>query len=495
MKKILVIGGGAAGYFAALRYKSKFKNYQVDLIQSKNINIIGVGESSILDLPDFLFNRCELDITEFHREVKPTFKLGLQTREWSKAGKYINYTNEFIHLAYKYGLDILDNMEDKSYSLFSILMENKKPPITKKRQLIVNNQKEVPFFHAYQIENKKFIPYLKQQAQKKGINEIEGEITNIQYENNSIKKIYFNENYHQYDFYIDCSGFGGCITKFIKNDWFSFKEYMPCDSVILGEHELLDTPNNYSVAHAMTNGWMFQIDCYGRTGKGYVYNSSTISEEMATEEYLLKNKNLVKKTRKISFNPGYYKNIFGENYCLIGNCAGFAEPLEASGYSVIISSIELLLKNHLNKENLSLTRTEIKNNNLFLTSLWKEIINIILMHYKFNDNYQNPFWNYCKNLNFIGDFNEVVDYMKENKFFLYNIRELKNNYFNSIIFPIEIVYCILKSKDIIKKNPNNLMISTFKEKSKEIMTYNEAYESDNFEEYFTNKITLDEFLN
>ena len=499
--KVLIIGGGAAGYFAAIRYKKVFSNFQIDLVQSKNINIIGVGESSLLDIPRFLIDDCEIDINDFHEEVKPTFKLGLQTRDWSEKGKIINYTFDIINLMYKNGLDFLDNIDNENYTFFSNLFLSKKPPITINKQLLVGNIKDANHFqhylHAYQLENKKFIPFLKKQAKIKGVNEIEGEIKKIKHNGKKIEEIFFNENWHEYDFYIDCSGFNGCITKYIENKWISFENYLPCDSSIVGEHELNENPNQYTVAHAMSNGWMFQIDTYGRTGKGYIYNSSTISEEMAIEEYMIKNEYKIKNHRKIKFNSGFYKNIFNENYCLVGNSAGFAEPLESTGYNAILNTINLLIKNHKDKKNnLSLTKTEINCNNLYIEKFWYEVINFILIHYKFNHNYDNEFWNYCYNLNFHGDFNEIIKYLIENKFSLSKKKEIAINYSN-ITFPVEFAYALLKGKNVIKKENkiDKEMITNFKNKTKEIMSYDDMIKEKDYKKYYENKISINDFLN
>lgn len=496
--KVLIIGGGVAGYFAALKYKNTFKNYQIDLIQTKSINIIGVGESSLLDIPKFLFEDCGLNIDYFHQEVNPTFKLGLQTKDWHRKGETINYAFDLIDQMYKYDINFLDHIDHINHSFFSILMNKRKPPITINNELIVGETHETPYFHAYQIENKKFIPYLQQQAKIKGIHEIEGQITNIEHENNVIKSVYFNESSHSYDFYIDCSGFNNCITNFINSEWVSFSKYMPCDSVILGEHKLDEVPNHCSIAHAMSNGWMFQIDCEGRTGKGYVYNSSTISEEMAITEYMQKNNFLVEAYRKIKFKSGYYKFPFNKNYCLIGNCAGFAEPLEATGYSVILNSINLIANMHLTKnDSLFLTDSEIKNANMFIEKLWANVINIIVMHYKFNNNYNNDFWKYCEKLNFYGDFEGLIEYMLENKFTLNKSRELNINYLQSVFMPVELVFLFLKMKNIIPKEKINKtdLFNFFNKKSDSVIDYQKMKNDKKYKEYFNKKITLFNFLN
>jgi tryptophan halogenase len=494
-KKILIIGGGAAGYFTALRYKNVFKNYQIDLVQSKNINIIGVGESSIIDIPNFLFSDCDIDIQNFHEELNPSFKLGVQTRDWHK-NKTINYTFDFMYLMNIYGIDIIYNIQNINYSFFSTLINNKKPPITKNNQLIVGNSIESPYLHAYQIENKKFIPYLQKQAKLKGINEIEGEISNLEYENEKIKSIYFNEDWHTYDFYIDCSGFKSFINNFIKNEWVSFKDYIICDSAIVGEHEINETPNQCTVSHAMSNGWMFQIDSHGRTGKGYVYSSATISEEMALDEYLKKNEMKIKNHKKISFKTGYYKNIFNRNYCFVGTSAGFADPLEATNYTVIINTINLLIKNHLKKENnLFLTESEIHNNNTFMNKLWQEIINVIIMNYKFSDNHKNNFWDFYKKINFIGDFQYLLKYLIENDFSFDVVRELQISYGKNIFLPIELFLLFLTGKGIINKKNKIDRSDYFIKKNEEIINYDQILKEKKYKEYFNNKINIFNFLN
>lgn len=495
--KVLIIGGGAAGYFTALRYKSVFPKTEVELIRSKNINIIGVGESSLIDIPKFFINDCNIDINDFHNEVKPTFKLGLQTRDWSSKGKIVNYVFDFYYLMIQKGVEVINNIDNQYYTFFSTLISNKQPPITKKGELLVGDSSSIPYLHAYQIENKKFIPFLEKQAKLNGINEIEGEVLDIKQNEEGIESIYFNDNWHKYDFYVDCSGFNGCITNFIKNEWVSFNKYIICDSAIVGEHQIDDTPNHCTIAHAMTNGWMFQIDCEGRTGKGYIYNSSTITDEKAIEEYVIKNDFKIKSHRKINIKSGHYKNLFNKNYILVGNCAGFAEPLESTGYSVILNTVNLLIKNHkTKKENLLLTNSEIKCNNLFISKLWYEIINSILLHYKFNNNHDNDFWNYYKNLDFHGDYKYIIEYLLENDFNLEKSREININYLQNLIFPVEFIYLILRGKNIIKKQKKESnLIDFFKLKSNEMMSYEDLIKQKDYKKYYDNKKIISDFLN
>ena len=53
-RSIGVIGGGTAGYFAALAVKARFPEIDVTVVESRDIPIIGVGEATTTLMPPFL---------------------------------------------------------------------------------------------------------------------------------------------------------------------------------------------------------------------------------------------------------------------------------------------------------------------------------------------------------------------------------------------------------------------------------------------------------
>src|SRR4051794_13979709 len=98
--RIVVLGGGSAGFIAAISLKTKLPAVRVVVIRSKELGIIGVGEGTTVSVPNFLHGYLGVDPLAFHREVKPTFKLGIKFL-WGPRPSF-NYTfSSQFNLQYK----------------------------------------------------------------------------------------------------------------------------------------------------------------------------------------------------------------------------------------------------------------------------------------------------------------------------------------------------------------------------------------------------------
>src|SRR3954471_12928149 len=82
VNNVLVLGGGSAGFMAALALKTKLPALRVTVVRSKDIGIIGVGEGSTIPLTSCLHDYLGVGMKKFHETAQPTWKLGLKFLKW-----------------------------------------------------------------------------------------------------------------------------------------------------------------------------------------------------------------------------------------------------------------------------------------------------------------------------------------------------------------------------------------------------------------------------
>ena len=74
--KITVLGGGTSGWLTVLFLKKHLPTYEISLIESEKIGIIGVGEGTTPMLIPFL-DDLEINITMFRENYKPVVNLNI----------------------------------------------------------------------------------------------------------------------------------------------------------------------------------------------------------------------------------------------------------------------------------------------------------------------------------------------------------------------------------------------------------------------------------
>src|SRR4051794_29763267 len=90
VNKVIVLGGGWAGFMAAIALKAKVPGIDVLAIRSREIGIIGVGEGSTVALTRYLHGYIKVGQKRFFEVARPTWKLGLDFI-WGPRGHF-HYT-------------------------------------------------------------------------------------------------------------------------------------------------------------------------------------------------------------------------------------------------------------------------------------------------------------------------------------------------------------------------------------------------------------------
>jgi len=85
--KVVVLGGGTAGWMTAASLAKLLPDRaSVDLIESEDIGIIGVGEATLPHIRGFV-ERLGIREAEFMKATHATYKLGIDFRDFGRIGE------------------------------------------------------------------------------------------------------------------------------------------------------------------------------------------------------------------------------------------------------------------------------------------------------------------------------------------------------------------------------------------------------------------------
>jgi tryptophan halogenase len=410
--RVAVLGGGSAGFLAALTLKKRMPELSVSVVRSKEIGVIGVGESTTVAIPNHLHGYLDIDPGEFHRRAMPSFKLGIRFL-WGPR-PFFDYTFglqmdwKWEHLSRNNGYycdDVFEYVDVPSAFMSHNKVFARQP----------NGDPLITRNFGYHIDNPRFVAFIEDKAAERGIEIIDDVITDARADEHGIAEVRLASGRSvTADLYIDCTGFRALLLgKALAEPFLSYKSTLFCDRAVTGTWKRTDEVIlPYTLAESMTGGWCWQIDHPDSTMRGYVYSSDFISDEEAEREFRSKNSK-VTATRQVKFVSGRYQRSWVKNVVAVGNASGFVEPLESTALAIICDESRLLAE-CLAECDRNPSPSLMDHYNRINARAWDTIRGFLGIHYKFNTRYDNPFWRACRADTELGPIEELVDYYREN---------------------------------------------------------------------------------
>jgi tryptophan 7-halogenase len=417
IKKVVIIGGGTAGWMSAAVLARLFEGQlDIRLIESEEIGIVGVGEATIPQIRNFN-GTLGIDEHEFVRETKGSFKLGIEFVDWLRPG------HAYHHAFGGMGGRDLGLVPFHHYWLRAHLA-GKAPEIgaytfnviaaRQNRFLRAANVENSPLSnvaYAYHFDASLYARYLRGYSEQRGVTRIEGQVvdTALRAEDGFVEAVVMADGRRiEGELFIDCSGFRGLlIEQTLKTGYDDWSHWLPCDRAMAVPCESGGDLTPYTRSTARKAGWQWRIPLQHRIGNGYVFCSAHTDEDEVCDTLLanLDGKPLAE-PRTLRFLTGKRRKFWNRNVVAVGLASGFMEPLESTSIHFIQSSLSKLVAFFPDKR---FNRADIDEYNRLVQFEFERARDFLILHYKATERDDSPFWDYCRNMDIPDTLQQKID--------------------------------------------------------------------------------------
>lgn len=405
--KVVIVGGGTAGWLTACYFESYNKIYEEDkqfhlryditVIESPTVPIIGAGEGSTGMFPDMIRKMSNIGITEleFLRETESTLKLAINFKDWDGVG-----TSYFSPLGPTWTYNHNVDSELFSFAIYGKLSDASICGYLAKRGFSTyrTNYAQRIDLHAFHFDAHKVGQYLGKKAKAVGTTHIVDHIVDVNKDvNGNITSVKLQSGKLIYgDLFIDCSGFSRVLTKAMDMGWHSYEEYLPVNSALpyLHQYEENEQIMPETLAWAQKNGWMWQIPTQTRYGCGYVYSDNFTTPESALDELQQTTGRKIEPIRNLKFQVGRLNKFWNKNVVAIGLSSAFLEPLQATSIHTTVLQLQMLF-NYIHPNETNNLDVYSVDYNKYLVSVVDEFRDLLQIHYM-TKREDTDFWKYIK---------------------------------------------------------------------------------------------------
>ena len=398
LKKIIIVGGGSAGWMAAATLIKQFPNLDITLIESPNISTVGVGESTIGGIRLWT-NWLGIDDKEFLKYTDGSYKLSIKFTDFYKKGEAFHYPFGQAHTSDdNFGLNAWwwkkFNYPETPYSDYATSYFPQMA-LVNANKCFYNEKNEIPFLFkkdtAFHFDATKFALWLKDKyCLPRGVKHLKEEVNTVELGEEGIVSV---NNHLKADLFVDCTGFKSLLLdKTLKEPFESYADMLPNNSAWATRIDYKNKKEElvgYTNCTAIQNGWVWNIPLWSRIGTGYVYSDKFISDDDALKEFQQHLKTDELEFKKIKMRVGIHKRLWVKNVVAIGLAAGFIEPLESNGLFTVHEFLLKLIRN-LNRDNIS--QWDRDNFNYDCKIMFRNFAEFVALHYALSHRDDTEYW-------------------------------------------------------------------------------------------------------
>jgi tryptophan 7-halogenase len=410
---VVVVGGGTAGWSTAAILSSN-EDIAVTVVDPSTIPTIGVGESTLphMNVAHNAMGFSIFDNNMWLNEVDGTFKFSIYFKDfYQKESSWINpffvpanmpnsigYLDTIMPQLTADGEVDLSNYRDQP----SYVTDNYCFADMQARGFVEPKEEEpitLASYGGYHLDAGLYGKLLKRESIKR---------SNVSFIDSEVDSIVGNIDYIVLkdgtkltaDLFVDCTGFSAILMNHVKTEWDdSYKERLFVDTAVAVQLPYINKEKqqrNFTLCHALENGWVWSVPLQSRIGTGYVFSSRHIDPDQAKErftEYLIDrygyNENDLS-LRTVKFNTGVRRESWKGNAVAVGLSSFFLEPIESTAIAQLqiqaMKINELIKARHISLSNKA--KVYNKGTNMALDG----IANYIEAHYLFSKRKDSKFW-------------------------------------------------------------------------------------------------------
>lgn len=401
VQKIIIVGGGTAGWLtagviAAYHRDADRRDVQIVLVESSDIPTIGVGEGTWPTMKNTV-QQIGIKESELFKHCHAAFKQGGKFVDWVHGNGDFYYHPFTFPMGYgridlaPYVSDI-DQYAEESNFQHHVCEAGLAP------RSLAEGEYQGQCNYAYHLDAGAFGELLKQHCKSAlGVEQIIDTVDRAEPdEQGNIRAIFLEQRGELTgDLFVDCTGFASLLlgktldVPFIDKDAVLFNDSALAMQV---PYQSNDAPlPSHTIATGQNAGWIWDIGLTHRRGVGHVYSSQYLSDDEAESNlrrYLGDAANDIE-PRKIGFRSGHRRQFWKNNCVAVGLSAGFVEPLEATAIMLVEISARYIAENLPPVDDVMPIVAKRFNDQMGYR--WQRIIDFLKLHYMLSKR-PEPYW-------------------------------------------------------------------------------------------------------